>query len=338
VFLPPGRPKTLASDPVDCVSDHGVAGAHGRAPLPSHGAVALREERGRTLAVPSSPFLRRDAGQKQQILRPPRRTQDDGAGVPELRRLFSGGKPIIPFLTAGFPSVPVFIDAATAACDAGATALEIGMPFSDPLADGPAIQYSSQVALAGGVTLPKVLEITARLSARLPIPILLMGYLNPIMQMGFDRFACSAHDAGAAGTIIPDCPVDEAGEWRTASRRAGLANVFLIAPTTPDGRVALIDDCSTVFSYCVSVAGVTGVRRDISDSTRRFLRRVRRVAKKPYVVGFGISKPEHIRALKDLADGFVVGSALVSILRDSPRLRVAGNIGRAIAGLVRAAG
>lgn len=254
-----------------------------------------------------------------------------------LRDLFNNGRPIIPFLTAGFPNAPGFFDAATAACDAGAGALEIGMPFSDPLADGPAIQYSSQVALAAGITMPRVLELTARLSARLPIPILLMGYLNPITQMGFTRFAHAARTAGATGTIVPDCPVDEAADWRKASLQAGMANVFLIAPTTPDERVAIIDDCSTVFSYCVSVAGVTGVRRDVSDSTRRFLRRVRRVAKKPYVVGFGISHPKHIRALKLLADGFVVGSALVRILRESPRSRAAALVGRTIGGLVKAA-
>jgi tryptophan synthase alpha chain len=251
--------------------------------------------------------------------------------------MFTSAKPVIPFLTAGFPSVPVFLDAAVAACDAGAGALEIGMPFSDPIADGPAIQYSSQVALANGIGLPRVLELTARLSTKLSVPVFLMGYLNPIMQMGFDRFAVSARGAGASATIVPDCPVDEADEWRRASRRAGLANIFLIAPTTPDERVALIDVCSTVFSYCVSVAGVTGVRRGVSESTRRFLRRVRRVAKKPYVVGFGISRPEHVRALRDVADGFVVGSALVGILKDSPRTRVAAGIGRTIASLVRAA-
>ena len=182
----------------------------------------------------------------------------------------------------------------------------------------------------------RVIELTARLSAKLPVPLFLMGYLNPVLQMGFDRFAASISAAGAAGTIIPDCPVDEAGEWRVSSRRAGLANLFLIAPTTPDERVALIDECSTVFSYCVSVAGVTGARRDVSESTRTFLRRVRRVAKKPFVVGFGISRPEHIRDLKEYADGFVVGSALVRILKDAPRTRAAADIGRVIAGLVRA--
>ncbi len=261
----------------------------------------------------------------------------DTAVDDRLRDLFTAGKPVIPFLTAGYPTVSGFVDAAVAACDAGAGALEIGMPFSDPLADGPAIQYSSQIALASGITMPRVLELTSRLSARLPIPILLMGYLNPISQMGFARFARAARAAGATGTIVPDCPIDEAAEWRSASRQAGMANVFLIAPTTPDERVALIDAGSTVFSYCVSVAGVTGVRRDVSESTRRFLRRVRRVAKKPYVVGFGISQPEHVRALKLFADGFVVGSALVRILRESPKPQAAVGVGRTIGALVRAA-
>lgn len=256
---------------------------------------------------------------------------------PELAELFRGSPPVIPFLTAGFPSRDVFLDAAKAACDAGAGAVEVGMPFSDPLADGPAIQYSSQVALAHGMTLSSVLETTAHLRRTIEVPIILMGYLNPVMQMGFTTFARAARNAGVAGTIIPDCPVDEAGGWIDASEKAGLANIFLIAPTTTNKRVVVIDRHSTVFSYCVSVAGVTGVRRDVSAATRAYLRRVRRLARKPYVVGFGISRPEHVRALHGLAGGFVVGSALVGILKDSPRTRAATNVGKAISALVRAA-
>jgi tryptophan synthase alpha chain len=254
----------------------------------------------------------------------------------ELRRLFAGRPPVIPFLTAGFPTRSVFLEAAKAVFEAGAGALEIGMPFSDPLADGPSIQYSSQVALANGVELAEVLKLTEQVHRSIPIPIILMGYLNPIVQMGLDRFVRAARDAGASGTIIPDCPTEEANDWIRASRRGGLANIFLIAPTSPNERIALIDRHSTAFSYCVSVTGVTGARRDFTGATRQYLRRVRSVAKKPFVVGFGISKPAHIRALKGLADGFVVGSALVTVLKESAKSKAASQVGRAIKDLVAA--
>lgn len=255
----------------------------------------------------------------------------------DLQKLFADSQPVIPFLTAGFPSRRVFVDAAVAAFEAGAGALEIGMPFSDPLADGPAIQYSSQAALADGIDLAAVLQLTERVRRLIPVPIFLMGYLNPIVQMGFDKFVQDARDAGAAGTIIPDCPMEEAKDWIRVSRRGGLANIFLIAPTTPSERIAVIDRQSTAFSYCVSVTGVTGARRDFTNATRRYLRRVRRAAKKPFVVGFGISQPAHIKALKGLADGFVVGSALVTLLKESPKSKAASQVGRMVRSLVAAA-
>ena len=257
--------------------------------------------------------------------------------VTAARGLFGVTSPVIPFLTAGFPSERVFRDAARAASDAGAGALEVGMPFSDPLADGPAIQHSSQVALAHGVTLARVLRMAARLHREIPIPIYLMGYLNPILRMGMTRFAAAARNAGVAGTIIPDCPIEEAELWIAASRKQKLDNIFLIAPTTPANRIRRIDRASTTFSYCVSVAGVTGVRAGVTAATKAYLRRVRAVTRKPFVVGFGISRPDDIRVLRSLADGFVVGSALVPLLEDSRARGAARHVGRTIAALVRAA-
>ncbi|MBI3873302.1 MAG: tryptophan synthase subunit alpha [candidate division Zixibacteria bacterium] len=257
----------------------------------------------------------------------------DGHG--RLRGLFLR-PPIIPFLTAGFPSPSVFREAALAAFESGAGALEIGMPFSDPLADGPAIQHSSHEALRRGITLAKVLEMTARLRQSLPIPIFLMGYLNPMMRMTLDTFAKRAFAAGADGTIVPDCPLDEAGEWIGISRRRHLANVFLIAPTTPDERISRIDRLSTLFSYCVAVTGVTGVRAQVAADTQSYLRRVRRQTRKPFVVGFGISSPDHVRALLPYADGFAVGSALVPLLGRRPSERPAMAVGRMVAALARA--
>lgn len=271
---------------------------------------------------------------RQQGVRQPDR---HGPGGGALQALFAGAPPVIPFLTAGFPTRPVFLEAAQAACEAGAGALEIGMPFSDPLADGPAIQHSSQVALEAGVTLAQVLDMAAALRRLIPIPIFLMGYFNPIMRMGLGRFAARAQAAGVAGTIIPDGPLEEAREWVEQSRRHGLANIFLIAPTTPDDRIRRIDRTSTAFSYCVSVAGVTGVRRGVSRATTQFLKRVRRVTRKPFVVGFGIGRPEDIRALLPYADGFVVGSALVPVLERRPQRHASARISRIIGRLVRAA-
>lgn len=255
-----------------------------------------------------------------------------------LSTLFTAGRPVIPFITAGFPTRSVFMDAVLSAVDAGAGAVEIGMPFSDPLADGPAIQHSSQVALNAGVDLPEVLRLTERLRRVTEVPIILMGYLNPLLQMGLDQFAKSAAEAGATGTIIPDCPVSEAGPWLAASKRQNLANVFLMAPTTPDERIAVIDRSSSAFSYCVSVAGVTGARGSVASSTKQFLRRVKKIARKPYVVGFGISQPAHITELRSYTHGFVVGSALVKILDENRGARTRVKVGSFIKSLVRAAG
>jgi tryptophan synthase alpha chain len=251
---------------------------------------------------------------------------------PGYRDPFANGKPVIPFLTAGFPNQRRFLETARAVADAGAGALEIGMPFSDPLADGPAIQHSSKVALQKGVTLNRIFDWVAALRSDLDIPIYLMGYLNPVLRMGMERFAAMAASAGVDGTILPDCPIEEAAEWIAVSRRRQLSNIFLIAPTSPVGRMRRIDRLSTNFSYCVSVAGVTGVRRGITPATKAYLRNVRSRVRKPFVVGFGIAKPEDIRTLKPLADGFVVGSALVSLIEDGGPAKVA----RRIAALVRA--
>jgi tryptophan synthase alpha chain len=252
--------------------------------------------------------------------------------------MFRGGAPVVvPFLTAGFPNREVFLSAAQAALDAGAGALEIGMPFSDPLADGAAIQHSSQTALNNGVTMDDVFELAAQLRSKTTRPIFLMGYLNPMLKRGMDRFARNAAAAGVDGTIIPDCPIEEANEWTRASKAAGLDNIFLIAPTSPDDRIRRIDRLSTRFSYCVSIAGVTGARRDVSKETIAYLQRVRRVARKPFVVGFGISNPAHIKSLSGLADGYVVGSALVPLLESGSRTAAAKRVADLVGSLVRAA-
>lgn len=252
--------------------------------------------------------------------------------------LFRTGHPaVVPFLTAGFPSRRVFLDTVRAVVDCGASAVEIGMPFSDPVADGPAIQHSSQVAIDSGITMGDVFDLSAELRDKIAVPLFLMGYLNPLLKLGMTTFARTAADSGVDGTIIPDCPVEEAKDWQAASVAAGLDNIFLVAPTSSDDRVRRIDRMSSAFSYCVSVAGVTGARRDVSPATIAYLRRVRRLMKKPYVVGFGISTPAHIKALSGLADGYVVGSALVPLLEGGARSAVPARVARLIGSLVRSA-
>lgn len=232
----------------------------------------------------------------------------------------AAGRPlVIPFMTAGYPGLESTVPVARALAEAGADVIEIGMPFSDPLADGPTIQRSSEQALRNGMSVARVLEQVGELRARhdIRIPVALMGYCNPLYAFGMEKFVTAAVGAGVDGLIVPDLPPEEASEYRAACDDAGLAAVFLVAPNAPDERVRVVDEASSVFSYCVSVTGVTGARGALHDQTFDFLTRVRGIARKPFVVGFGIKTPEHVKRLGRLADGVVVGSALVDALRES---------------------
>ena len=224
---------------------------------------------------------------------------------------------VIPFLTAGYPEMSTTVPAIVAMAEAGADMIEIGMPFSDPLADGPTIQRASERALANGMTVAGALEIV-REARRHPsvteTPILLMGYCNPIFRFGLERFAGAAIEAGVDGLIVPDLPPEEAAPMRVACVDAGLALVFLMAPNAPDARIRRVDELSTHFSYCVSITGVTGAREDVHARTVEFLDRVAGQANKPFVVGFGVRTAEHVRALGPHATGVVVGSALIDAI------------------------
>lgn len=202
---------------------------------------------------------------------------------------------------------------------AGADLIEVGIPFSDPLADGKTIQHSSEVALKNGVTLPKILSLIKEFRKSSEVPILLMGYFNPILQFGITEFTREAAKAGVDGLIIPDLPPEESGDFVRASKETGLSNVFLIAPTSDDARIRLIDSVSTDVSYCVSVTGVTGARSSwgTNGSHDAFFQRVKRETKKPFVVGFGIATSEHVRSVWRYADGAVVGSALIDRIGDA---------------------
>ncbi|GAB4538544.1 MAG: tryptophan synthase subunit alpha [Anaerolineae bacterium] len=218
----------------------------------------------------------------------------------------------MPYLVLGYPTPEGSLQVIETLVTAGADLLELGVPFSDPLADGPTIQAATQRALQNDVTLPKCLELVAESRARgIKTPCLLMGYVNPILAYGIASFVADSVAAGVDGFIVPDLPPEEAGELEDACRRDGLALVYLLAPTSSPERTALIAERSQGFIYLMSLTGVTGARNALPPDLADFVTRVRRVTDKPLAVGFGIGSGEQARAVAQLADGVIVGSALV---------------------------
>lgn len=237
-----------------------------------------------------------------------------------LRQLLRGSlnrKLLVPFFTAGYPDLRASLEMAQVAGDAGADIIELGMPFSDPLADGPAIQYSSQIALGKGISLRKILKGVESIRSRIDLPVVLMGYYNPILAFGPAEFARRAASAGVDGFIIPDLPVEEATDFRKELVRNDLSAIFLVAPTSSAERVRLIDRSSTDLVYAVTVTGVTGARRKFDSSTDKYLMELKQKLRKKFVAGFGVSSAATARKLARYADGVVIGSALVEILRSS---------------------
>jgi tryptophan synthase alpha chain len=223
------------------------------------------------------------------------------------------------FLTAGFPSLSQTLPLVLTLEDGGADIVELGMPFSDPLADGPVIQRASAVALANGVTLPWILEQVAAVRARSAIPLVLMGYLNPIFRYGVEDFFRDAAAAGVDGVILPELPLEEWKRFVPSLHGADLAGILLVTPTTPIPRVKAIDEASSGFLYCVSSTGVTGGSTP-TDSAAYISDVKQHVSRNPVMVGFGISLPEHARAFAGVADGVIVGSALLRKIAESPAL------------------
>ena len=226
-----------------------------------------------------------------------------------------GRKALIPYFAAGFPDVEGFERLVGLAAEEGSDLVEVGIPFSDPLADGPSIQHATKAALTRGITLSIILGSVERLARRTGVPIVLMGYANPILAAGLENFARRAAGAGAAGAIVPDLPVEEAAEAERVFSRAGLDLILLAAPTSPPERIRKIVRHSSGFVYLVSTTGVTGARDRVPSDLRGFIARVRRETDKPLCVGFGISTPAQARAVAELADGVIVGSALVNAVR-----------------------
>src|ERR1700733_8819308 len=219
---------------------------------------------------------------------------------------------VIAYITAGDPSLEATLDFVLALEEAGTDVIELGVPFSDPLADGPTIQRASERALKSGASLPKILELVVRIRKSSQIPLVLFSYYNPILQMGLETFAAAASEAGVDGVLATDLSPEESVEYRGILKMHHLDTIFLCAPTSTDERLASIAACSSGFLYLVSRTGVTGAKDRLPDDLPALLRRVRNFTTLPIAVGFGISLPGHVTLLGGLADAAVVGSSLVS--------------------------
>lgn len=221
---------------------------------------------------------------------------------------------LVTFITAGDPGIESTPGLVALLGKAGADIVELGIPYSDPLADGPTIQASSQRALDRGVTPPMVLDLVQKSRALTDVPIVLMTSYNLVLIYGLERFAKDAVEAGADGAILTDLPPEEAGPWKSVADAAGLATVFLVAPTSTAERIKLITSNSTGFVYCVSRTGVTGARHELPADLVDLLSSIKAATDKPLCVGFGVSTPTHVAQVAAAADGAVVGSALVDYL------------------------
>jgi tryptophan synthase alpha chain len=242
-------------------------------------------------------------------------------------------KALVAYLAAGYPAFAEQEKIIRTLVENGVDILELGIPFSDPIADGPTIQFASQQSLNRGTTLKKILEWTSRLRRNVSIPIVYMSYLNPIMAYGLDRFSRDAARAGVQGLIVPDLIPEEAREVRKALEKNGLYLIHLVAPTTPPARQRKIAALSKGFLYAVSVRGVTGARTELPAETKNWLARLRKSSRAPLCVGFGISGPKQVKALKSAVDGFIVGSALIEQVRRNARTQRINKIKRFVADL-----
>ena len=230
---------------------------------------------------------------------------------------------IVAYITAGDPSLEATLEFVLTLADAGADVIELGVPFSDPLADGPTIQRASERALKAGATLAGVLELVRRIRQSSDVPLVLFSYYNPILQMGLEKFAKSAAEAGADGVLATDLTPEESEEYRKILHAHGLNTVFLAAPTSSDERMKIISVASTGFLYLISRTGVTGAKDTLSEELPALLRRVHQFTDLPVAVGFGISLPGHVSVLGGLADAAVVGSALVAEIEKAPAVEAA---------------
>jgi len=226
----------------------------------------------------------------------------------------SGAGALVCFVTAGDPDIDTTRRIALELERAGADIVELGIPFSDPIADGPSIQASSMRSLEAGTNVPAVLDLVRAIRRESKLPLVLMTYYNPVQRYGVAGFAEDCAAAGADGVIVTDLTPEESGEWKASADRAGIDTVFLLAPTSTDSRIDKVARLASGFIYCVSRTGVTGARPEMAQGVRELVGRIRARTQLPIAVGFGISKPEHVREVCEYADGAVVGSKLVDLI------------------------
>src|SRR5579863_6283746 len=244
---------------------------------------------------------------------------------------FNNKPSLVAYVTCGDPDLRTTREVALAAIDAGAEVIELGVPFSDPVADGPVIQRASERALKNGVSLEQVLGLAAEIRRESDAGLIVFTYFNPVLRMGVERFAARAAEVGVDGALITDLPVEEAGEYLRHMRKRNLATIFLAAPTSTDERLKAIAEASSGFVYAVSRTGVTGARKELSEDARKLVRRLRKFTKLPIAVGFGISQAEQFAAVGEYADAAVVGSAIVQVIERSP-----GTEAKAVAEFIKA--
>ncbi len=247
---------------------------------------------------------------------------------------FSRKPGLVIYLTAGDPDLATTRDMAVAAIDNGADVIELGVPFSDPLADGPVIQRASERAVARGTRLSDVLDSCLDIRRLRPeAGIILFSYLNPVMRMGLSEFTKAAKSNGADGVLLTDMIVEEADEYLRCMRENELAPVFLAAPTSPDARLKAIAENSRGFVYAISRVGITGTQTSLAEDAKTLVDRLRAFTKLPIALGFGVSTPEHVRTVGEFADAAVVGSAIVGLVERTPATEAAKAVGDFVRGL-----
>lgn len=225
---------------------------------------------------------------------------------------------LVAYVTCGDPDIAMTLDIVLAAIGAGADIIELGVPFSDPVADGPVIQRASERALKNGTTLENVLKLAQNIRKKSQAGLIIFSYLNPIMRMGVAKFSAAAAQAGVDGALITDLPMEEADDYLAEMRKRKLATIFLAAPTSTDERLKQIAKASTGFVYAVSRTGVTGAQKQLPDDAQKLVKRLRRYTKLPIAVGFGISTSEQFASVGEFADAAVVGSAIVETIERNP--------------------
>ena len=232
----------------------------------------------------------------------------------------AGHKALIAYVTVGYPSLEVTLKTVPRLANSGADIVELGIPFSDPLADGITIQKASFQALQNGVTPETCLDVARQLRAKTDVPLVFMTYYNPVFSYGLREFIAESARSGIDGLIIPDLPPEEGAELQAITQSSGLDLIYLLAPNSSAERIRLVAERSTGFIYLVSVTGVTGAREDLPVNLAAFVARVRKVARQPLCVGFGISRPEQVKKIASLADGIIVGSRLIQLMAEDESL------------------